>query len=280
MLHRAAQLAWHCPAQVVPPSLEDAHAPEQLPWHVALQSVLQSKVPAFAEHLPEQPPWQEVSQLGAVTLHPPAQVASSCASQASCTFGGAQAMSHEPVTSAVHVSLPLKTVPPQSEKMSARAGPAANTTVAAATKARSERELFTGDLQSQHSHKRAGQVEAATLGEFIDRHARDVGARGIFLRTTSPSPLDTLVQLEIQLASGQTVLSGLGRVVWRRDAIQATADRAAGMGVKFVKLDERSRAFVGGLVTARAEAGQAYEAEADRVRPRRLCAAPRFIFTA
>jgi hypothetical protein len=31
VLHRAAQLAWHCPAQVAPPSLEDAHAPEQSP---------------------------------------------------------------------------------------------------------------------------------------------------------------------------------------------------------------------------------------------------------
>ena len=41
VLQRAAQLALHCPVQVVV-SPDEAHAPEQLPWHVALQSVLQS----------------------------------------------------------------------------------------------------------------------------------------------------------------------------------------------------------------------------------------------
>ena len=110
----------------------------QLPWHVALQSVLQSKVPGVAVHLPEQPPSQLVWQLGSVAVHPPEQLASSCASHAICTFGGAQAMSHEALTSAVHVSLPSKTVPPQSEKMSARARPATSRTAAPAISARSE----------------------------------------------------------------------------------------------------------------------------------------------
>jgi hypothetical protein len=77
--------------------------------------VLQSKLPGLVVHLPAQLPWQVVWQVGSVALHWPEQVASSCASHASCTFGGAQAMSHEPVTSAVHVSFPLKTAPPQSE---------------------------------------------------------------------------------------------------------------------------------------------------------------------
>jgi len=130
-----------------PASVADAeHAPEQLPSQVALQSVLQSKLPGLAEHLAAQPPWQLVSQLGSVAVHPPAQVASSWALHATCKFGGAQATSHEPLTSAVHFSLPLKTAPPQSEKMSARADPAESTTIAPATRARSEDERFTDDL--------------------------------------------------------------------------------------------------------------------------------------
>ena len=123
MLQRAAQLALHCPVQVVM-SPDDAHAPEQLPWHVALQSVLQSYVPGFTVHLAEQPPSQLAWQLGSVAVHPPEQLASSCASHATCTLGAEQARSHEPLTSAVHDSFPSNTAPPQSEKMSARAGPA------------------------------------------------------------------------------------------------------------------------------------------------------------
>src|SRR3974390_2498177 len=48
VLQRAAQLAWHWPVQVVW-SEADEHAPEQLPSHVALQSVLQLKLPGLAE---------------------------------------------------------------------------------------------------------------------------------------------------------------------------------------------------------------------------------------
>jgi hypothetical protein len=160
VLQRAAQLALHCPVQVVV-SPDEPQAPEQLPWHVALQSVLQSYVPGFTVHLAEQPPWQLAWQLGSMAVHPPEQLASSCASHATCTLGAEQARSHDPVTSALHVSFPLKTAPPQSEKMSARADPAANKTVtpaSTATKPRSEEERFTRDLHEKALTTETGAV--------------------------------------------------------------------------------------------------------------------------
>jgi uncharacterized protein (TIGR02266 family) len=108
------------------------------------------------------------------------------------------------------------------------------------------------------------RFKASSPDEFIERHAQDVGAHGIYLKTERPSPLDTLVQLQIELTTGQSVIAGLGRVVWTRDTFHATADRPAGMGVKFVKIDERSRAFLGYLVTTRPEAGRAFEEEAEQ----------------
>ena len=124
---------------------------------MVLQSVLQSKLPGFAMHLPEQPPWQLAWQLGSVALHPPLQLASSWASHASCNFGGWQATSHEPLTSAVHVSLPLNTAPPQSEKMSARADPGAKRTLAPAKRARSEEERFTGETSKEEAFTMDGR---------------------------------------------------------------------------------------------------------------------------
>jgi uncharacterized protein (TIGR02266 family) len=103
-----------------------------------------------------------------------------------------------------------------------------------------------------------------TVDEFVERDALNLGAHGIFLQTTHPSPLDTLVQLQVRLASGQQIVGGLGRVVWTRDVTQASAGRAPGMGIKFVKLDERSRAFVNNLVSATEEAGRVYEEEAEQ----------------
>ncbi len=66
------------------------------------------------------------------------QLASSCASHATWRFGGEHWTSHDALASTVQLSLPLNTAPPQSEKTSARAEPAASVTVVPATTARSE----------------------------------------------------------------------------------------------------------------------------------------------
>jgi len=108
------------------------------------------------------------------------------------------------------------------------------------------------------------RFRSMTVDEFIEHEALNIGAHGIYVPTAQPAPLDTLVQLQVRLASGQQIVAGLGRVVWARDVTQASAGRAPGMGVKFVKLDERSRAFVSNLVTATQEAGRAYEEEAEQ----------------
>jgi uncharacterized protein (TIGR02266 family) len=108
------------------------------------------------------------------------------------------------------------------------------------------------------------RFRSMTVDEFIEHEAHNVSAQGIYLQTAHPSPLDTLVQLQVRLTSGQHIIAGIGRVVWRRDVAQVSAGRAPGMGVKFVKLDERSRAFVSHLVTETKEAGRAYEEEAEQ----------------
>jgi hypothetical protein len=115
---------------------------------VALQSVLQSKDPGLAEHFPAHPPWQVVWQLGKVAVQPPEHIVSSWASHAIWRFGGAHATSQDAPTSAVHFSVPSKTVPPQSEKMSpARAEATVKTIVAPETRARKEEEArITQDL--------------------------------------------------------------------------------------------------------------------------------------
>jgi uncharacterized protein (TIGR02266 family) len=107
------------------------------------------------------------------------------------------------------------------------------------------------------------RYKSATVDEFIENHALDVSRGGIYIKTGNPFPPGTLLKFEIRLASDQAVIAGVGRVVWKRDAGTATAERPAGMGVKFIKIDEPSKSVIDKLVSARADAGRAFESEAE-----------------
>src|SRR5580692_1744987 len=107
------------------------------------------------------------------------------------------------------------------------------------------------------------RYKSATVDEFIENHAHDVSRGGIYIKTANPFAAGTLLKFEIRLASDQTVITGVGRVVWKRDPPQGTGDRPAGMGVKFIKVDEPSKVVIERLVSTRSDAGRAFEAEPE-----------------
>src|SRR5271165_3665023 len=82
------------------------------------------------------------------------------------------------------------------------------------------------------------RYKSATVDEFIDNHSHDVSKGGIFIKTPSPFPPGTLLKFEIRIAGDKAVIAGVGRVVWKREAGQASGENPAGMGVKFIKLDD------------------------------------------
>lgn len=96
------------------------------------------------------------------------------------------------------------------------------------------------------------RYKSATLDEFIEHHSHDVSRGGMYIKTPQPFPPGTLLKFEVKIAADQKVIQGVGRVVWRRDAEEASPDHPAGMGVKFIKLDDDSRDIIDQLVTARA----------------------------
>src|SRR5579859_6394159 len=106
------------------------------------------------------------------------------------------------------------------------------------------------------------RYKSATVDEFIDNHSHDVSKGGIFIKTATPFPPGTLLKFEIRLSGDQAVIAGVGRVVWKRETAQAGADTPAGMGVKFIKLDDASKGVIDKLVV-RTDAGKAFESEAE-----------------
>lgn len=109
------------------------------------------------------------------------------------------------------------------------------------------------------------RYKSATVDEFIDNHAMDVSKGGIFIKTSTPFPQGTLLKFEIRLAGDQSVIAGVGRVVWKREPGGANIgpDRAAGMGVKFIKLDDASRQVIDRLAASRSDAGSAFTSELE-----------------
>ncbi len=105
------------------------------------------------------------------------------------------------------------------------------------------------------------RYKSATVDEFIDNHSHDVSKGGIFIKTPTPFPPGTLLKFEIRIAGDKAVIAGVGRVVWKREAVQAGGESPAGMGVKFIKLDDASRVVIDKLVDTKGdEAGAAFEA--------------------
>ncbi|MEM9696946.1 MAG: TIGR02266 family protein, partial [Myxococcota bacterium] len=92
------------------------------------------------------------------------------------------------------------------------------------------------------------RYKSATVDEFVEHHSDNVSRGGIFIKTTQPFPPGTLLKFEIRIAADEAVLSGVGRVVWRRDEVGDNEEEPAGMGVKFIKLDEKSRSLIARLV--------------------------------
>src|SRR4051794_13534077 len=105
------------------------------------------------------------------------------------------------------------------------------------------------------------RYKSATVDEFIENHSHDVSKGGLFVKTPTPFPPGTLLKFEIRLAGDKSVISGVGRVVWKREPTQAGNDKPAGMGVKFIKIDDASRAIIDRLITQKADAGSAYTSE-------------------
>lgn len=105
------------------------------------------------------------------------------------------------------------------------------------------------------------RYKSATVDEFIENHSHDVSQGGLFVKTQSPFASGTLLKFEIRIADDQPMIAGVGRVVWKREPSQATAERPAGMGVKFIKIDDASRVVIDRLISTKADAGSAYTSE-------------------
>ncbi len=85
------------------------------------------------------------------------------------------------------------------------------------------------------------KFKSATFDQFMERYAVDVSRGGIFIRTKQPLAVGTPLNFEFTLQDGSPLLAGDGTVIWIREADAARPSVAAGMGVRFDKLQPASQ---------------------------------------
>jgi uncharacterized protein (TIGR02266 family) len=115
------------------------------------------------------------------------------------------------------------------------------------------------------------------FGGFFIEYSANVSQTGMFIKTDAPKPPGSVFIFEIWLGDENKLVHGVGEVVWIRSEDDG-ADRPAGMGIRYLKIDDESRVVVqrvireqiekGGKVFDLAEAGSGMgserNAEADR----------------
>jgi uncharacterized protein (TIGR02266 family) len=99
------------------------------------------------------------------------------------------------------------------------------------------------------------RYKSASLEEFIERYSSDISGGGVFIKAKKPLPVGTLLKFEFILQDESTLIHGVGRVVWRREAADASPHDPAGMGIKFIKMDPESRSVVQRISDGRAFPG-------------------------
>lgn len=82
------------------------------------------------------------------------------------------------------------------------------------------------------------RFKSASIAEFVEKHAKDISRGGIFIKMKSPFQAGTLIKFEVRITE-ESMIHGVGRVAWCRQ--ENKPDAPAGMGVKFIKIDEKSR---------------------------------------
>jgi uncharacterized protein (TIGR02266 family) len=93
------------------------------------------------------------------------------------------------------------------------------------------------------------QFRSDSFDAFIAEYSLNISMGGIFIKTSHPHELGSLVYLQFSLKDGSRLIEGMGRVV-RVNHVQ-TAEQTQGMGIEFLNFDEASKALVREICTSR-----------------------------
>ncbi|MGB6855073.1 MAG: PilZ domain-containing protein [Thermoanaerobaculia bacterium] len=83
--------------------------------------------------------------------------------------------------------------------------------------------------------------------EFVEEVSENLSMNGMFVRSIRPKRPGTVLSFEFRLGEDMSLIQGQAEVAWRRPTTEGP-DQPAGMGVRFLKIDLRSRDLIKRLV--------------------------------
>ncbi len=94
------------------------------------------------------------------------------------------------------------------------------------------------------------RVRYESILDFHETQSVNISRSGMFVSCADPRPVGTIIDFELALADGLSLLRGKGEVV------RVTGTPVAGMGVRFRELDEEARRFLDRIVQVNEEEGR------------------------
>jgi uncharacterized protein (TIGR02266 family) len=98
------------------------------------------------------------------------------------------------------------------------------------------------------------RLRHASFDAFIEKFAPNLTRGGVFIASRTPLPIGSTFAFEIQLAGGEVVMAGDGKVTWVKAFDPAAPQKAHGMGVQFLRLDNPSRELLNKILAKKAAA--------------------------
>lgn len=95
------------------------------------------------------------------------------------------------------------------------------------------------------------KIRYESILDFHESQAINISRSGMFLASDNPGTVGSLVEFELALADGLSLLKGQGEVV------RVTRTPVAGMGIRFRELDQESRRCLESIVTSNEREGRA-----------------------
>jgi uncharacterized protein (TIGR02266 family) len=102
------------------------------------------------------------------------------------------------------------------------------------------------------------RYKSATVADFVEDHSHDISRGGLFIKTANPFATGTLLKFEVRIVGEKTVIDGVGRVAWRREK-SVGPNKPAGMGVKFIRIDDTSVHLIEQAVSRHSNADSQFE---------------------
>ncbi|MCP3956888.1 MAG: TIGR02266 family protein [bacterium] len=111
------------------------------------------------------------------------------------------------------------------------------------------RPLMAGSLRDnpRHQLEREVALRFRDHGQLVDAHLLNISAHGMFIRSRKSPPAGTPLRFELALTGGKLRIRGEGKIAWTRQFNLGT-DRPAGMGIRFLDLDDENRRMVRSII--------------------------------